>query len=410
MADFNRIQELLLDDVGLFTWFSTPELLFFHSVSMFWQKVARCMLIARPLRLGIDIKMEGNITRTRGLLGERTIRKFKRLQSILAADVWAHPFLSLPPGDLELPETGEYGRDRRLEIAVSNITIVGAPPRNSQDLFPTKIHGQFFVSSTDVVLIGMSIQDRDTGGVGVFIVGQKHRHQQLSNRVIVRNCEIKSCENCAIRMSYAVHCVIDECYIHHNRNGVELFATMDARFQWQQGQRDVVVRTCCCNIINSDVSHNSINGITANAHTLVHVYDNKELHVKEQAHAQAHAQAQDFGPLGCFVVRPIPDMSVHHNGCMGLRAVLRHARIVVHVPSTHTQVSHDNAVLNQFAIPTNTAVEASGVIVKAVYTLQGQSKSGGSGKRKSISVKEHDEQELLLKKRFRDGDGEYMYM
>jgi hypothetical protein len=87
---------------------------------------------------------------------------------------------------------------------------------------------------------------------------------------------------------------------------------------------------------------------------------------------------------------------------MGLRAVPRHARIVVHVPSSETRVSRDNAVLDQFAIPRNGTEEASGVIVKVVHNEIISKMSGV--KRKDASGGEHDEQELLLRKRVRGSE------
>ena len=231
-------QRLLLEDLCFFQLFSTPNLLFFHTISKYWKKIARKTLTNRPLRVGIDVPKEYNITKTKSLLGNKTIQRFLQLQKILK-NKWKYPYLALPPDEFELPETGEYGRDRRLNISDDNIQIHGAPPTEN-DYFPTKIDGQFHLSSTNVVLCGLSLKDSDIGGVGVFVVGKKNRfvdQREERNCVEIRACEISFCDFCAVRVSYSVHCIIDQCFIHHNRNGIELFATMDIRFHHRQREQ-----------------------------------------------------------------------------------------------------------------------------------------------------------------------------
>ena len=66
-------QRLLLEDLCFFQLFSTPNLLFFHTISKYWKKIARKTLTNRPLRVGIDVPKEYNITKTKSLLGNKTI-------------------------------------------------------------------------------------------------------------------------------------------------------------------------------------------------------------------------------------------------------------------------------------------------------------------------------------------------
>tara|TARA_B100000780_G_C21068857_1_gene429981 strand:+ start:107 stop:1318 length:1212 start_codon:yes stop_codon:yes gene_type:complete len=363
---FHGTQELLLNDFCLLNYFTTPDVLLYHSVSKTFQLKCHTILINRPLRYGTDLPIILNITKTRKYLGPATIKAFKTLQHILRLE-WQHPYLLLPPGDIELPETGEFGRDRRLLIKFDDITIVGAAPIKEVlhgsdtsssftriDQYPTKIYGQIHISSSNVILRGLSIRDQDTGGIGILIIGKKQRslRRKEYNRVFIHQCEIKLCDLCAIKVTYGAHCTIDECLITRNRNGIESYATMN-RFNGNSSQSPIPQspsRFHMISIVNSEISSNYINGVSAYANTEIFIHDNKKLQNNDRCKQ-----------------RQTPNMSVHHNGQFGLHAAPTNSRIVIKKSTESSKISYENGIFNQFA-PETTGIGIAAKIVTIVAT------------------------------------------